>query len=179
MKVTKMFPAMFKDKILSGQKNQTVRTIPKNFRLPAPGDIIHCRCWSGRPRTTPQLEFARFKIVSVDIVQFDMEIGLKNRDVFDRYYKGLEDFAKQDGFYSWNAMQKFFKSVYKDYETQDFMIIRWEYFAQQENGYEIPRKAKIIVVGNDPESVLPADKDESRFIIEPESNLIIEDDAGK
>lgn len=49
----RMFKPRFVEVVRLGLKRQTVRPVPK--RMPAPGDVIDCRYWSGRPYDAPQV----------------------------------------------------------------------------------------------------------------------------
>lgn len=93
----RMFKPQFAGLVMSGQKCQTIRPIPK--RMPKSGDRIILRMWTGKPYRSPQRTLLETNVSKVHPVQILGNGGI----ILDGRLLTLDQewtFAKHDGFNS-------------------------------------------------------------------------------
>jgi hypothetical protein len=132
----RLFKPRFADMVRRGVKTQTVRPVPK--RMPAAGDLIECRYWSGKPYRSKQEWCAEGRIVRVCqaiVCEHEILIGegiegapMGGGVVVERWASGefpdKEEFARADGFDSWEEMREWFRVEHGLPFTG--ILIQWE-----------------------------------------------------
>lgn len=90
----RLFKPQFTGLVLSGEKCQTVRPVPK--RMPKPGDRISLRCWTGKPYRSKQRVLRESEISQVEFVEIGRDrIVIAGRKLTPA---GEWAFARADGF---------------------------------------------------------------------------------
>jgi len=98
---------VFKDKIISGEKRQTIRK-PRKRPIKV-GDTLYLY-WHLRQKDCELLQVVKCKEV----------ITMKYKDfAYD------DDIAKRDGFKNSEEMRKWFEKIHKPKPEDSFVIIRW------------------------------------------------------
>lgn len=100
----RMFKPQFAPLVEQGTKLQTVRRATK--RMPAPGDKISLRAWTGKPYRSKQRILREAIVRDVDevrITEGGVRIG-----ICDLVMISLEAFAQNDGFQDWASMRAWF-----------------------------------------------------------------------
>lgn len=104
----RMFQTRFSTMVRDGFKTQTVRATPK--RVPARGDIIDLRTWSGAPYRSKQTQLGLGLIIDVMPIHLDahgIEIG---PDYLSP--SAAEKFAFDDGFSSEQELLEWFATTH-------------------------------------------------------------------
>lgn len=103
-----MFKPQFATAVLSGEKCQTVRPVPK--RMPKPGDRISLRSWSGLPYRSSQIILREAEVSRVEFI----EIGVDRIVIAGRKLtpEGEWQFAKADGFNTPRDMVEWFNATH-------------------------------------------------------------------
>lgn len=116
----RLFQPRFAALVEAGAKTQTVRRKPK--RLPAAGDTISLRCWTGLPYRSKQRILRTATIAEVMDVQIygdSIRLGERRLSASER-----EDFARADGFRDFAQLAAWFR------QTHDLpfegILIRWQ-----------------------------------------------------
>ena len=113
----RMFKPQFADLVATGKKCQTVRPYPK--RMPQPGDAISLRAWTDKPYRSKQRILCESTITEVGIVTIDdYSITVKG------FAEPVEDFAKDDGFESFEEMVKWFSETHG--LPFEGIVIKWK-----------------------------------------------------
>lgn len=105
----RMFKPQFSAMVERGEKLQTIR--PKPVRMPATGDSISLRAWTGKPYRSKQRVLRVATITRVSIVRIERDRIAINDVPFGNWKLGAEwmgDFARADGFESWEALAAWF-----------------------------------------------------------------------
>lgn len=129
-KWVKTFKPEFASMVLAGTKTSTIRPFPKDGVIPCLRDILDTRMWSGKPYHSKQVQLLVFTITSV------IRVIIDDNAMFITYGKNkclnkklplfiMDEWAKMDGFKSWDDMYAWFGANYK----LPFLGIRikWEY----------------------------------------------------
>lgn len=104
----RMFQPRFAGDVESGRKRQTVRKTPK--RMPAAGDEISCRAWTGKPYRSKQRVLGAHTLVNVhSVVIEDYELVIDGRWMCARQ---RDRFACADGFDDWEDLQCWFEETH-------------------------------------------------------------------
>lgn len=115
----RMFAPRFAALVESGAKTQTVRPTPK--RLPAVGDVISLRAWSGSPYRSKQRVLREATVAEVLPVRItQVGISVDHSMLWD---DGLLRFARADGFDSWPDMLEWFRQA--NGVPFEGILIRW------------------------------------------------------
>jgi len=110
--------SVFPDKIESGAKVQTIRSLRK-YPIKE-GDRLYLWCKSRSPKDKRKLgESICSKITPIVINENHIKVG--GAIVHDRL--SLEHFASRDGFDSWSEMKEYFRPKF----GEPLVIIEWEY----------------------------------------------------
>lgn len=104
----RLFKPQFAGLVLSGEKCQTVRPVPK--RMPKPGDRISLRCWTGRPYRSKQRILGDAEISHVEFVEIGRDrIVIAGRKLTPN---GEWAFARADGFNTPQDMLEWFNGTH-------------------------------------------------------------------
>ena len=104
----RLFQTRFAEAVRTGAKTQTVRATPK--RMPAAGDIIDLRTWSGAPYRSKQTHLGLGRIEMVAPVQIDTQgitIGATLLVPSNAHH-----FARLDGFTDEQELLKWFDATH-------------------------------------------------------------------
>lgn len=100
----RLFKPQFAGAVLSGEKCQTVRPVPK--RMPKPGDRISLRCWTGKPYRSKQRILRDAEISRIEFVEIAHDrIVIAGRKLTSA---GEWAFARADGFNTPQDMLEWF-----------------------------------------------------------------------
>ena len=116
----RMFMPRFASMVLSGEKTQTVRPVPK--RMPSVGDRISLRRWEGKPYRSEQIVLREATISHVDPIELAPErFVVAGRQLTPEEARA---FAQADGFNSPHDLLEWFYVTH----TLPFagILIRWE-----------------------------------------------------
>ena len=127
---------VFKDKILTGEKTQTIRpyserrwkTILKNRKLQLYWKLRTKECEFLKEVNLKEMFKIRFEIKWLRLYSLGCYTVSKEEDGTWREMEEeeMEDLARRDGFESFKALVEWFKGKYGvGIFTQDFMVIRW------------------------------------------------------
>ena len=127
---------VFKDKILTGEKTQTIRpyserrwkTILKNRKLQLYWKLRTKECEFLKEVNLKEMFKIRFEIKWLRLYSLGCYTFSKEEDGTWREMEEeeMEDLARRDGFESFKALVEWFKGKYGvGIFTQDFMVIRW------------------------------------------------------
>jgi hypothetical protein len=112
--IVKTFKDQFAPLVREGIKNQTVRPVPKRPQdIPKAGDVISLRRWTGKPYRSKQEVLRESIVTAVQPVRIH-EGGAGSRchpwsEWIDwAHVEDLNDFAKADGFASFEEMRAWF-----------------------------------------------------------------------
>jgi len=104
----RLFKPKFAGLVLSGEKCQTVRPIPK--RMPKPGDTISLRCWTGKPYRSKQRILRDAEISRVEFVEISHDrIVIAGRKLTP---DGEWAFSRADGFNTPQDMLDWFDATH-------------------------------------------------------------------
>jgi hypothetical protein len=120
-----MYEPRFADMVLTGAKRQTVRPIGKRFakRLPQVGDVLSHRRWTGTAYRSPQIEIVDpVQATAVKSVVFDF-CGPLELDRQKLYGMDMVEFARRDGFATWDEFLKYISTAYG--LPFSGVVIRW------------------------------------------------------
>ena len=117
----KTFMPKFWEAVRTGTKTQTVRPTPK--RDIKPGDTISLRHWTEKPYRSKQGILEEGVITGVMPI-FINSVGIHIGKTGSWHVVNMEDFAKADGFTSWEEMRDWFESTH----SLPFkgILIQWE-----------------------------------------------------
>ena len=106
--------SVFKDKIISGEKRQTIRSVRK-FPIKE-GDILYMY-WKQRSQTEREKLGEAKCIKLLEIKIFNDEVRIKDESLFYQSctyasIESLNKFAIADGFNNWQELIKFFESTH-------------------------------------------------------------------
>lgn len=116
----RLFQPRFADLVERGVKTQTVRKTPK--RMPAAGDRISLRTWSGSPYRSKQRVLREAEIVEVwpvEIYGDSIHVGQRRLSSVER-----EAFARADGFRDFADLAEWFRTTHD--LPFDGVLIRWQ-----------------------------------------------------
>jgi hypothetical protein len=100
------FQARFADAVERGDKSQTIRAPRKDGRHAKPGDAL--QLYTGmRTRACRKLRDATCHDACDVLIEADRIITFKPQELHD-----LEQFARHDGFASWQDMRQWFESAH-------------------------------------------------------------------
>lgn len=124
----KTFMPKFWEAVRTGTKTQTVRPTPK--RQVHAGDTISLRYWTEKPYRSKQGILAEAVVtaaVPIFISSTDIHLGV------GKFWKfpDVQDFAKADGFQSWEEMRDWFQSTHS--LPFDGVLIQWELTSSPSN----------------------------------------------
>lgn len=122
MKILFNFKAEFQGLVERGEKVQTIRQNRRDGKRPAPGDTA-CLYAGLRTRKTRLLREAtvtRCRAVRIDFGDDSLVI-----DGAKLTWDEKIEFARADGFPSWNAMRKFFADQYGTHAPFDGFCVEW------------------------------------------------------
>lgn len=105
----RLFKPRFAPLVEAGTKLQTIRPTPK--RVPAPGDRISLRAWTGKPYRSKQRILRETVITHVHMVTIT-RLNLTSAEYGPWAYSDLRRavFAKADGFKDWWDMVDWFET---------------------------------------------------------------------
>ena len=125
----KMFQPRFAGLVEEGSKRQTIRPVPK--RMPAPGDLIDCRAWTGAPYRSKQRKLCEGVITAVWTCILNKDAVLlraieRSGATRQMSLRGLnaDEFAKADGFRDFEEMALWFEETHQLPFTG--ILIKWE-----------------------------------------------------
>ena len=126
---------VFKDKILTGEKTQTIRpyserrwkTILKNKKLQLYWKLRTKECEFLKEVNLKEMFKIRFEIKWLRLYTLGYYTVFKEDGKWrEMEEEEMEDLARRDGFESFKALVEWFKGKYGvGIFTQDFMVIRW------------------------------------------------------
>jgi hypothetical protein len=112
-----LFQERFAQAVIDGKKLQTIRLFRK--RMPAAGDLIDLRKWSGLPYRSQQVRLAIapcLSVANVTIRRSEIDVwyrsGESSRHILDKR-EFLDLFAQADGFENFADMVKWFESTHQ------------------------------------------------------------------
>ncbi len=114
------FRAQFRAPVLDGIKQQTIRADRK--RHARPGEEV--QLYTGM-RTRQCAIIGRAKCVTVHAVRLWVEAGAVEIDGRAMPIGRLDEFARDDGFDDWPAMQAFWRKQHPDTPVFSGVMIRW------------------------------------------------------
>lgn len=100
--------SVFKDKILSGEKRQTIRSVRKHPIKE--GDVLYMY-WKQRSQTERE-KLGEAKCVKIRQVQIFREYLIEDQNKFCQIKQYLDKFAIADGFDNWDEMRDFFDKTH-------------------------------------------------------------------
>lgn len=116
--------SVFKDKILSGEKRQTIRKVRKNpIKV---GDRLQLYWYQRSANNELLFDTVCTDIVPVRIEENQVSYFVKcSKNVLEKLIKNLDKFAIADGFDNWNHMRNWFQ---KEHGLPfEGVLIEWEY----------------------------------------------------
>jgi len=117
-----MFMAPFAEKVAQRVKKQTVRPMPKI--MPATGDLMDARKWSGKAYRSKTVKLIESEITRVDkiiILPTGIAINWKHLS-----FEECQDFAQKDGFDGFAQMIIWFGRCYPKLSFFDGIVIHWK-----------------------------------------------------
>lgn len=131
----KLFSRQFVPDVEQGRKLQTVRPIPKR-NWPAAGEIIECRYWEDKPYRSKQVWAAEGVLTKVCGCCIS-ETGALVSDGSVHAMLSREEFARMDGFPSWDAMRQWFERTHG--LPFEGMLLQWRLRTPEEIEADYPK----------------------------------------
>lgn len=120
-KFVRLFQPSFADQVERGIKKQTIRAAPK--RMPAIGDHISLRAWTGKPYRSKQRILRESQITQVSTVAIHADSYSLRAGTFTSL-PFRNHFARKDGFKDWDDMITWFQQTHKLPFTG--ILIQWK-----------------------------------------------------